>query len=431
MAPVVLTADEQATAMKAGSSELKYLFAREGIPEKYQALFYHHQVISMAKLSNLAETTAELKTLLRDDFGIDSATGITERVIVSSIIVAFNASKSRTDKVNEVEGEYDVKRMLKPLAASDFHAMRSAWESKYWSLEDSEVPGRSYLERRLEELEAGDMRAESLTTVLSRDEDTADVFTSFWDSTGQLQLRKGGSVVPEPSNTEVFRKRLKLLFVGLQFLGLRHTNRAFLQGITPQDCDRYLNYLLGEHVWLLAGRASDGSTVTAPLWAQLLLYEHAIRRRAWHLVQTTGQAFKECLKDAYACPVTKERNFTTPVALSSASKRPLTFNDLDSKRFKGEGKGSKGGKGGKGGSGGKNGSGGKAGKGGKGGKNGKGGKGGKGDKKLCFAFNNNWEKCTRKNCPFEHSCSKCGGKHPLYQCTNAEAPAGETQSINM
>jgi hypothetical protein len=149
------------------------------------------------------------------------------------------------------------------------------------------------------------------------------------------------------------------------------------------------------------------------------------------LVQTTGQTFKECLKDAYACPVTKERNFTTPVALSSASKRPLTFNDLDSKRFKGEGKGSKGGKGGKGGSGGKNGSGGKAGKGGKGGKNGKGGKGGKSEKKLCFAFNNNWEKCTRKNCPFEHSCSKCGGKHPLYQCTNAEAPAGETQSVNM
>ena len=59
MAPVVLTPDEQAVAMKAGSSELKYLFAREGVPEKFQALFYHHKVISMAKLSNLAETTAD------------------------------------------------------------------------------------------------------------------------------------------------------------------------------------------------------------------------------------------------------------------------------------------------------------------------------------------------------------------------------------
>ena len=111
----------------------------------------------MAKLSNLVETAVELKTLLKDDLGLDSSASIGERVIVSSILVAYHASKSRTDKANDVEGECDVKRILKPLAASDFHSMRSAWESKYWSLEDSEVPGRSYLERRLEELEAGDI----------------------------------------------------------------------------------------------------------------------------------------------------------------------------------------------------------------------------------------------------------------------------------
>ena len=415
--------------MTKGTSELKYLFAREEIPAKYQALFYHHGVATVARFSNLVETVADLKVLLRDDFGLDSLTSIADRVLVSSIIVAYNSSKSRTDKANEVEGEYDVKKIQKPLAASDFQSMRTAWESKYWPLEDSEVPGRSYLERRLEELESGDMRAENLTTVLCRDEDTADVFISFWDSAGQLQLKKGGSLVPEPANTEMFRKRLKLLFTGLQFLALRHTNRTFLQGISPQDCDLYLNYLLGEHVWLLAGKSSDGSTVTAPLWAQLLLYEFAIRRKAWHLVQTTAATFSACLKDAYNCPVTKERHFTTPVALSSASKRPLTFNDLDANKRpnkgqggKGGGKGDKSGKGGKGG-----GKGGKSGKGGKG--EGKGGKGGKGRK--CYAYNNNWERCTRANCPFEHSCSKCGGKHPLYQCTNGGTPPGETQSSTM
>jgi hypothetical protein len=56
-----------------------------------------------------------------------------------------------------------------------------------------------------------------------------------------------------------------------------------------------------------------------------------------------------------------------------------------------------------------------------------GGRGGKGKKGAgeCFPYNNHWEKCTRKNCPFPHTCSRCGGKHPAYQCQNQGGP--ETQ----
>jgi hypothetical protein len=97
MAPVVLTPAEEVVAMTKGTSELKYLFAREEIPAKYQALFYHHGVATVARFSNLVETVADLKVLLRDDFGLDSLTSIADRVLVSSIIVAYNSSKSRTE----------------------------------------------------------------------------------------------------------------------------------------------------------------------------------------------------------------------------------------------------------------------------------------------------------------------------------------------
>jgi hypothetical protein len=39
--PITLTADEEDAAMKAGSSELKFLFDRERVPSEVQAKFYH------------------------------------------------------------------------------------------------------------------------------------------------------------------------------------------------------------------------------------------------------------------------------------------------------------------------------------------------------------------------------------------------------
>ena len=93
---------------------------------------------------------------------------------------------------------------------------------------------------------------------------------------------------------------------------------------------------------MLTGRAADGSTVSTPQWNQLLVYEHSIRKKAFHIVQTEGKTFKAAMVESYRCAVTKERFFTTPVALASVSKRPLNFQDLGNPkkwRGKGEGKG--------------------------------------------------------------------------------------------
>ena len=409
-----INAIEMAAALERGSSDLKFLMAREEIAEEIQAKFYHVGITSMAKFATIAENEAELKTLLKDSFELDASTDIAARVKVASIVVAFKAAQARTEKVAEIEGELQTKRLQKPLSAHEYQSMRLAWEAKFWPLDDSQTPGRSYIEKRSDDLEGGDWRAEPLTSVLSRDEDQTEGFISFWDASGQLQLKRGGTSVPEPGNSEALRKRLKLMGVGLMWLGLKHTNRPQLQGITPQDIEDYLSYLLGEHVWQLAGRSAEGSTVALPSWNQLLTYEYAIRKKTYHDM-LNGCTFKQALKDSYRDPVTKERFFTTPLAMASSNRRPLAFNDgaqqLQGNHAKGKGKGVKQSKGkGKGK-----------------GKKGKGQKLQKGKHNYCYAFNNSWERCRNKGCTFDHLCLKCGGKHPVYQCTNTEQPASETQ----
>ena len=416
MAPINITPQEAAAAMEKGSSDLKFLLAREEVTEDLQAKLFHVGITTVAKFSTIAENQAELKQVLKDDFGLDSSADLQARVLVASVLVAFQSSRARTERFAEIEGDLNAKRLQKPLATSDYQAMRKAWETKWWPLEESQAPGRSYMEKRADELESGDFRAEPLTMVISREEDQSECFLSFWDSAGQLQLKKGGGSAAEPHNSESLRKRITIMGVCLMWLGIRHTNRSYLQDINPQLFQDYLTYLLGDFCWQLTGKAADGSTVMTPAWSQLLIYEFSIRKQAYHLVSNGEGTFSECLRRAMKDPTTKERFFTTPVAMAASVKRPLAFNDDQSgKRSRGNPKGRGKGKG-------------KEHSGNKGeGKHGKGKQGGKGQRGPCYAYNNHWERCRISNCKFAHVCSKCGGKHPIYQCSNAQAPAGETQ----
>ena len=415
--------------MGKGSADLQFMLARQEVPAAIQGQFYHSGITTIGKFATIVDSVGDLKVLLRDEFGVDETASLAVRVIVSAIVVAFKLAQSRLSEEAKVEGEMTTKQLQKLLPPSEWASMRKLWEAKWWCLEDSTTPGRSYLEKRADEIENGDMRAEPLTSVLSRDEDQVDGFTSFWDSTGTLQLRKGGTTVPEPTNPEQLRRRIKLMGVGLMMLGMRHSNRPGLQGISPQDMEDFLSYLLGEFVWQLTGKASDGSTVMTPAWSQLLIYEFSIRKRAYHIMQTEGKRWKDALVESWKDPTTKERFFTTPVAMSATLKRPLSFTDGDGGQGRWKQKGSKGNQGKGGGKGSKGGgkiSEGKYGSG-KGGKGGKGSGKGKDRPDYCFAYNNSWERCNRKNCNFKHICLRCGGKHPVYQCTNSEHPASETQ----
>ena len=66
MAVLVLSPAEQTAAMLAGTSELKYLLARENVSTKIQALFYHVGAVTLARFSTFASSEAELKEVLKD-----------------------------------------------------------------------------------------------------------------------------------------------------------------------------------------------------------------------------------------------------------------------------------------------------------------------------------------------------------------------------
>ena len=61
--------------------------------------------------------------------------------------------------------------MTRPLRTNEYTGMRVSWEARWWKLDDKDMPARSYLEERCDQLEAGDYHVEALSKVISREEE--------------------------------------------------------------------------------------------------------------------------------------------------------------------------------------------------------------------------------------------------------------------
>jgi hypothetical protein len=272
------------------------------------------------------------------------------------------------------------------------------------------------LERKLDEIEKDDLRAESLEEVVSVDEDDPDMLRTEWKPDGQLRAVRIGTKVSLPKGPEELRKRLALLGTTLIYAGYQQVHKHYLKGLNPQVFVEYVEYLLGDFVWKLASRGAGGNIISTPSWALLLSYELAVRKAMVKLV-TQGKTVKEALKCAMEDPVTKERFFTTPLCIeASLGKRPApaewSYSEAASPS---QGQPTKGGGNSK-----KN----AKGKGKGGGKNKKGQRRGSEKKcasktpegaNICFKFNA--EGCSAAKCPFVHVCGKCYAANvPMGRC---------------
>jgi hypothetical protein len=221
----------------------------------------------------------------------------------------------------DAEGEAEARNVPKDVTTAAYHAMRATFEDRYWELSERELPGRSYVEKKLDEIEKGEMRAEFLSEVISREEDEPDSMRTVWGVGGELKAMKVNAKVPLPSDTEMLRHRIILLGTAWMFTSSHQTSRSSLAGITPQLFQQYLQYLLGEFVLGMINKGPAGNIIHSPAWHLLISYEYAVRAKAIQLMRH-GAAFRDALKQGWECPMTRERHFSTPLAMDTVSRRP-------------------------------------------------------------------------------------------------------------
>ena len=293
-------------------------------------------------------------------------------------------------------------------------------------------PCQALVERRFEEVEEGEVRADALTDVASVEEAAKDdVMGAQLDKDGTFKFRRTTKQVPLPVTREQLRNRVKMLGITFQLAALRHNTRLWLRDVTPEVWLSHLEYVLGEDV------AQFEQTVLEvkirPPWNVVLTYEYQIRKEACRLVLFEGSTLGVAMKTARDSTTVKEKYFSTPTNCAAAV--AVAQGDASRKRtwegaqVDGSRKGDGGGKGGK-----------AAAKGGKSSGKGKGGTGPGGDpppppaggtprghqrtpdgRSICYRFQRG--RCSAgKKCNYAHVCQFClSESHAGNACK--EAPA--------
>ena len=409
-----LTDEEQEEALKKGGADLRFLFERNEVPKMVMAKWFHVGVTTMEKFANIAADGADLVAVLRDHIGLDQAANLQNRVSVAAVTCAWTNAKTRVQRAAEIEAELDTKEWRKPVQVSEWLAMKAGLERAVGSVEDRLMPAKEYIEKKLQEVEAGEYRAEDLSEVLSRDEVDPDTMVPQWDAKGNLTVKRGSGKVKDPGNPDALRSRLTVMRNAFQMVSLKHTNRSELQGDWVRVFEDYKDYLLGDHVYGLHAQDGDGNTIAAPPFRLVLTYEKAVRKEATRRVNQDRVTFPVALKQAWRDPTTKERHFTTPLSL--VSKRASSSvqgtggarpEGAPTKKLKPDAKPKKG--------------------------------GGKGKQMvgcashnaegqpICYRYNTAGERCKVKRCKFAHQCGICfSDKHPLYQCTAGKRQPPDT-----
>ena len=411
MPRAVLSNDEREEAMAAASADMKYLLGRQEVSVENQALFYHHGLTTIEKFANAVRDKEDLAKMLKEHWELDPDRSLNERVQVAAIMCAYGNAATRSQRAAEVEAEYDTKEWTKPIIAGEWQAMKMALEKRIGKLEDKTMPAKEYVEKKLAELESGEFRAEGLTEVISREEVDPDGMIPVWDSKGRMTLRRGTTKISEPSNAESLRRRLTILKNCYVMISLRHTNRAEWQGNYAEVIEQYKDYLLGDYCHGLVATDEEGNTIASPPWSLVLKYELAIRKYAAKIMADEQKSFCIALKTAWRDPTTKERHFTTPLALYC--KRPVVHGGRPAQQQaaappKGKGKSKPTGKA----------------------KVGQCASHTPAGEPICFRFNTKNERCKQAKCRFRHVCGLCfSDKHPMFAC-NAQVkqdPPKDTQ----
>ena len=405
---------------------LRFLLEQKKVPGEVMDLLADSGFHTIPAFSAIEDTRAGVRAASKEYFGLDPLVDPANLRVQAAVVEAWETATSRIKALRDEEATARANKLPRQLPQGDLLAMRRTFEAKFFEMEDDIAPSDTYVEWKLETVEDGEQKAESLTQVTSKSQTEDGKLTTSIDNSGTIKIKRGTLEIGLPSNPEELRTRIKTMAICWHYVAMKHGGQPWLQGVTMQVFTDHADYVLGKKVAGLSAKDAEDNVISRPSWALVLQYELQIRKKAAYLINTEGVSLVEALKSARENSVVKERHFTTPMALSaSASMGPR--GSLEASAWGAgytawqPGKGRRGGK-----------------------AKGKGKDGGKGKgkwgnaqrppaptnwhsktpdgKPICFKYNNQYERCDGR-CGMVHCCRICFGRHPVHAHPRARAGA--------
>ena len=192
--------------------------------------------------------------------------------------------------------------------------MKAAVEVFNGRLTDKELPSKSLLAQKLEQVEDNAPHAEDMRDVTSVEDAESESYNALFDpSTNFLRIKPGRTTTTPPGTPEELRLRHRRIGLAWEMVRAKHCSCAWL----PERCvgvdayRRLSDHVLGSRVaWLRSGGGKN------PSWTLVLKYEAEIRKQAYRLLRDSEAAdLAETLSKASRCPETLTNFFVVPFSL--------------------------------------------------------------------------------------------------------------------
>eukprot|EP00435_Cladocopium_sp_Y103_P015086 s5608_g3.t1 len=300
-------------------SDLQFILSDAGVSVRRQAAIARRYG-TLKKFNAIGDDRAQIRTACLQDFAIPQDNP-DDRAEVASIVSAWETAKEFVAKEIELRAEAKVLGQPKILQAHERQSMIRAIEKVHGSLSESETPSADYLALKSEETELNEPTAAPLDEILSRRDTSNAQIQSTVDSSGHLRVTRTKSKSKMPSNTEEYRKVMRVEMYAWLAMSARYKAKNWLHGLEAADFNKFVDFVLGERVLgiQIPTASGDGTQQRVkPDWAIVLSFEHKLRKEAMRLVTHENHSLSNALKAVIRDADLKEAFFTTPVALRAA-----------------------------------------------------------------------------------------------------------------
>ena len=317
MAAPITDADRRNYLQTEVDADLVFVWDEAGVSLQNQYVVAQNYK-TIRKFAAIGDTRAEARAAFQADIPIDPAAGAAQRAELACLVTAWQVASEMTDK--EIQSRAEARNLGIPrqVTFTDRNALVSAFERVHGRLDDRDTPSADYLSQKVEEVEQGELLASQLDEIGSKDEALTLSIQSSVDSAGRLRITRERKKSKLPTNSEELRAKLKLESNAFVMLGAKFRNRAWFQGLVPNDYIKYVDWLLGEKVFGLQvpRAAAEGTRPLNPPWSILLRFEQQVRKEAYKQAIRQNRSIHDTLPEAMSNAELKEVHFVSPVALS-------------------------------------------------------------------------------------------------------------------
>ncbi len=311
MPMLTITEEESVAALASMNDALDSLLVNNDVPKDVRAVLGHIGVRKMPNLANYEPTEDRFREALAKDIGLESVDA-SSRILISNLIECWKSARNRLKTKDDEDAVARAQGRPAPLASDAFVAMRRTWETVHGERTDATFPSTFYINRRLRQLETGELKPERLTEVTSVQEGGDE------DDDRELDLVITGSsfratrkyvAVPLPSawDTEALRNRIHLMKIHWDVAVAQFSDKRAFLGYDREIWSRHIEHLLGEEIY---GYRACGLRLG---WDEFLEYEWIIRRTALKRVNRGEATLVVAMTEALADSNLKQLHFTLPL----------------------------------------------------------------------------------------------------------------------